>query len=243
MNGLSTALDGVAAGNTSLAALTPVIAAFDGAFGDALAGRRSDFSWAALVGNDARAARRFVLVQPRLDDDALEPGAAASDRIRVVARNLGARVRLTGPVPLADEEFASLGENAGGIALAMLIAVTGLLWAATRSVKMIAAILVTTFAGLVLTAALGLAVVGRFNLISVAFIPLFVGLGIDFGIQFCVRARPELADGAARAMTATAHALGAALALAAAATAAGFFAFLPTDYVGVSELGVIAGWG
>ena len=33
----------------------------------------------------------------------------------------------------------------------------------------------------------GLLIFHRFNLISVAFIPLFVGLGIDFGIQFSVR--------------------------------------------------------
>jgi hopanoid biosynthesis associated RND transporter like protein HpnN len=37
--------------------------------------------------------------------------------------------------------------------------------------------------------------------------------------------------------------IGAPLALAAAATAAGFLAFLPTDYQGVSELGIIAGVG
>ena len=45
----------------------------------------------------------------------------------------------------------------------------------------------------------------RFNLISVAFIPLFVGLGVDFGIQFSVRYRaerlthPELKDALAAA--------------------------------------------
>ena len=37
--------------------------------------------------------------------------------------------------------------------------------------------------------------------------------------------------------------IGAPLALAAAATAAGFLAFLPTNYQGVSELGLIAGVG
>ncbi len=86
---------------------------------------------------------------------------------------------------------------------------------------------------------------GRFNLISVAFIPLFVGLGVDFGIQFAVKYRAEtrvLAD-PDDAIVAAARDVGASLALAAAAIAAGFFAFLPTSYVGVSELGVIAGVG
>ena len=33
--------------------------------------------------------------------------------------------------------------------------------------------------------------VGALNLISVAFAVLFVGIGVDFGIQFCVRYREE----------------------------------------------------
>jgi hopanoid biosynthesis associated RND transporter like protein HpnN len=99
--------------------------------------------------------------------------------------------------------------------------------------------------GLVLTAGVGLFVVGRFNLISVAFIPLFTGLGIDFAIQFGVRYRservvhPELKQ----ALTAAGATVGVSLAVAAAAIAAGFFAFIPTDYLGASELGLIAGMG
>jgi hopanoid biosynthesis associated RND transporter like protein HpnN len=107
------------------------------------------------------------------------------------------------------------------------------------------AILVTTLLGLFMTAALGLLVTGRFNLISVAFIPLFVGLGIDFSIQFSVRylaerlSRPDLMAG----LTAAGSGVGGALALAATAIGVGFFAFLPTSYIGVAELGTIAGFG
>ncbi len=127
----------------------------------------------------------------------------------------------------------------------MLAAVMLMLWLATRSFRILACILVTTFAGLLLTAAAGLAAVGRFNLISVAFIPLFVGLGIDFGIQLSVRFRaerridPAIPDALARA----AAGIGGSLATAAAAITLGLFAFLPTRYIGVSELGVIAGLG
>ena len=228
------------------------LAAVDTALQAVLAGRTPAFSWAALIGPpDPRTLRRFIVLQPKLDLGEVEPGADSTARIRAIARGLGldaahgVRVRLTGPVPLADEEFATLGERAVEITVAMLVAVIGLLWLAVRSTKMIAAILLTTIAGLIVTAALGLVTVGRFNLISVAFIPLFVGLGIDFGIQFCVRFRAErLGDVAPlAALHATALGLGSALGLAAAATAAGFLAFLPTDYVGVSELGVIAGVG
>ena len=69
----------------------------------------------------------------------------------------------------------------------MIVALLVILWLAVRSARIVIAILVTTFIGLVITAAIGLFAIGRFNLISVAFIPLFVGLGVDFGIQFSVR--------------------------------------------------------
>ena len=60
-----------------------------------------------------------------------------------------------------------------------------------RSARLIISILLTTFLGLICTAATGLLIFHRFNAISVAFIPLFVGLGIDFGIQVSVRYRAE----------------------------------------------------
>ena len=87
--------------------------------------------------------------------------------------------------------------------------------------------------------------IGRLNLISVAFIPLFVGLGVDFGIQICVRFNAERMEGAAapEALRDAAAALGAPLLLAAGAVFLGFGAFLPTAYVGIAELGVIAGLG
>jgi hopanoid biosynthesis associated RND transporter like protein HpnN len=90
-----------------------------------------------------------------------------------------------------------------------------------------------------------LLVVGALNVISVAFFVLFVGLGVDFGLQFSVRYRAERHEyGDLRAgLRSTARKAGAPLALAAAATAAGFSSFLPTSYRGLSELGQIAGGG
>ena len=50
---------------------------------------------------------------------------------------------------------------------------------------------VNLLVGLPLTAALGLFLVGSFNLISVYFAVLFVGIGVDFAIQYSVRYRSE----------------------------------------------------
>jgi hopanoid biosynthesis associated RND transporter like protein HpnN len=83
------------------------------------------------------------------------------------------------------------------------------------------------------------------NLISIAFAVLFVGLGVDFGLQFSVRYREEryLNSDVGSALAAAARQAGGPLALAAASTAAGFYSFLPTEYRGISELGIIAGTG
>jgi hopanoid biosynthesis associated RND transporter like protein HpnN len=120
-----------------------------------------------------------------------------------------------------------------------------MLWLAVHSVRLIFAILLSVFVGLAITAAIGLEVFGAFNVISVAFIALFVGLGVDFGIQFCVRYRAERHEhnDLDMALRRAGGGVGNALTLAAAATAAGFFSFLPTSYIGVAQLGLIAGVG
>jgi hopanoid biosynthesis associated RND transporter like protein HpnN len=218
------------------------------------AGRPPYFSWRALIAGhepETRDLRHIILVNPVLDFTRLQPGKLAIDAIRDTAKRLqldsahGVRVRLTGPVPLQDEEFATLAERAGLIAALASGAIILMLWFAVRSPWLIASILATTLVGLLTATALGLGLFHRFNVISVAFIPLFVGMGMDLGIQFSVRYRAERAAGAevGAALLATGRTMGKSLTLAAAAIGAGFLAFTPTAYYGVSELGVIAGLG
>ena len=254
MSSLGTALQGVSGGQTHLATLVTPMTRLADSLERLERGQPSFFSWRELIVGgqvDKRELRKILLVNPKMDYTQLEPGAAASDAIRADAKTMtldpahGVTVRLTGPVPLGDEEFASLAERALPITVVAVLAIVLMLWLAVRSARLIAAILITTFAGLGLAAALGLVVFGTFNVISIAFIPLFVGLGIDFGIQLSVRFRAEHAPGVAtdEALTRAALMMGRPLALAACAIAAGFLAFAPTDYHGVSQLGVIAGAG
>jgi hopanoid biosynthesis associated RND transporter like protein HpnN len=253
MTSLTTALEGVRRGQAQLQQIDGPMKGIAATLEKVEAGEQPFFSWQALVGGSRRAARTrtFVEVQPTLDFDALSPGAAASETIRAAARDLGltpergVRVRLTGPVPLSDEEFATLAERADLMAAAMLLAVSLTLWMAVKSFRIIGCILATLFVGLALTTGIGLAVVGVYNIISIAFIALFVGLGVDFGIQFSVRYRAERhgAGDLEPALVRAGRGVGIPLALAAAATAAGFFSFLPTNYIGVAELGLIAGIG
>ena len=147
---------------------------------------------------------------------------------------------------MADEEFATIADGAMLNGALTIGAVILILWLALRSSRIILAVMLSLIVGLTITAAAGLAMVGALNLISVAFAVLFVGIGVDFGIQFSVRYRRGAAHQStisARRCCAAAAEVGKPLALAAAATAAGFYAFVPTDYHGVSELGLIAGTG
>jgi hopanoid biosynthesis associated RND transporter like protein HpnN len=254
MGTLSTALQGVSAGQAKLQDLDGPVSRMADALESLRANRPTFFSWRTLVQGgspDPRELRHLILVDPKLDFTRLVPGEAASQAIRDTARALnltpahGVTVRLTGPVPLEDEEFGSLADHAQIIAGLAFSAIVLMLWLATRSRRLIACILVTTLTGLVITAAIGLLAFHRFNAISVAFIPLFVGLGIDFGIQFSVRYRAEFeeAGDVRTALVASGRGMGRSLTLAASAIAAGFLAFAPTDYTGISQLGVIAGVG
>ena len=221
---------------------------------NALADRPATFSWRELLsGMPSTPAdlRKFIEASPVLDFNSLEPGKEATDAIRSAAAGLDlasrlqARVRLTGPVPIENEEFATVREGAAVNGTVTLAVVLLILWMALKSFRIIVAVVIALFIGLSITAALGLLMVGALNLISVAFAVLFVGLGVDFGIQFSVRYRQERfkePDLREALMQAGARA-GVPLTLAAAAVAAGFLSFLPTAYRGVSELGQIAGVG
>ncbi|MBM3598816.1 MAG: hypothetical protein FJX35_11415 [Alphaproteobacteria bacterium] len=219
-----------------------------------LAGEYRPLSWQNLLTGrtpETIELRRFVLVQPRLDFGAMQPGAAATTAIRLAAADLGltpargVRLRLTGPVPLNDEEFISVAEGTGGATIMSLVLICLLLVLALRSIRLIVAIVATLLAGFVVTAAFASLAVGSLNLISIAFAAIFFGIAVDFGIQFAVRYRQErhLADDLPQALRNTGLRVGRALALAAMTTAAGFLSFTPTDYSGVSELGLIAGFG
>ncbi len=258
LRGLSRALQfgviGVAGEGGSLDALAPVLDKAASTIDRVLADQPSQFSWRAVLSGEPPNSvdlRRFIVIHPVLDFAALEPGKQASDAIRETAarlklkQNLDATIRLTGSVPISDEEFRTIQDGAIPNAIATVIVVLIILWLALRSAKIILAVFVTVFIGLAITAALGLMMVGALNMISVAFFVLFIGIGVDFGIQFSVRYRAErhAIDDLRGALVDTAEHISTPLALAAAATAAGFLSFVPTAYRGVSELGQIAGLG
>ena len=251
---LSLIAQGVERGEADLKPFRPALQGFESSLAAAADGSPKPLSWERLLAGpvaDLAGKFHFVLAKPRLDYGALEPGQAASNALRNAASKLeyvrdgSARVRLTGSVALEDEEFASVAQGAvaGLIGSAVLVAVW--LFAAVRSWRVVVPILLTLLLGLLLTGAFAALAVGTLNLVSVAFAILFIGIAVDFAIQFSVRMRKALlqADGLADALAATGRRAGGQILVAALATATGFLAFTPTAFAGVAQLGLIAGVG
>lgn len=242
--------------------LDPIFTALNKAFLANSEGKFHRVSWQDLIagpgrtsgatsGTPGRSNRRFIELQPELAFDALSPAAKPMSRIRALAKGLGLdaqhgiHIRLTGQAALEGEELVSVSQGAalgGGLAL---IAVALILLFALRSVRLVLASLITLIAGLLSTAAFAVFTVGTLNLISVAFAVLYIGLGIDYAIHLCLRYRELIHTGLAgnQAMQTAAADVGASLVICAVTTAVGFYAFVPTAYAGVAELGLISGTG
>lgn len=217
------------------------------------AGRAAELSWRELLdGADSEPSerRRFLQATVTADWGSLAPAAPAMRAIRAAVSDLGleagpgdVRVRLTGGLALDTEELQSVFEGAtlAGIlsfGLVALLLVVGL-----GSLRLVLAVQVTLVVGLIWTAAFAAVAIGSLNLLSVAFAVLFIGLAVDFGIHFSLRVREEM-DGEndiSAALSGATAGVGGALTLCAISAAIGFYAFLPTDYRGLAELGLISG--
>ena len=102
--------EGVVHGDAKLSDVATPFRALADTLQSVLSGKSAPLSWRTLiVGRPPRLRelRHTILVQPKLEFSALQPGARASEAIRQAARDLGltpekgVRVRLTGSVPLA----------------------------------------------------------------------------------------------------------------------------------------------
>jgi hopanoid biosynthesis associated RND transporter like protein HpnN len=95
------------------------------------------------------------------------------------------------------------------------------------------------------TAAFAAVAVGHLNLISLSFAVLFIGLGVDFAIHLGMSYASLRRDGLdhATAMLDAVDYVGSSLVLCTLTTCIGFYVFIPTDYLGVAELGLISGTG
>jgi len=194
---------------------------------------------------------RIIIIQPNTNFGSLEPGKNVINKLRKIGQNIKlaekykTRLRLTGSVPLAQEELKSVVDGLGVAGVLSLALVTALLFWGLKSARLVLAIILTLCCGLVWTAGLATLTIGTLNLISVAFAVLFIGLSVDFGIHFALCYLRFFEDKGENIifLQKSVQKVGGALSLTTIAAAIGFYSFLPTDYLGLAELGFIAGSG
>jgi hopanoid biosynthesis associated RND transporter like protein HpnN len=236
--------------------LAPVFVQVDRGTGNALNSDPRPLSWQALMGAgglsglDGR--RRFIELSPRLDFSRLFPAGVPMDAVRAAAGVLhadpalaGVRVRLTGSVAMEHEELhTAFGGATLALGLALAMAAV-LLFLALRSVRLVISAVITLAAGLLTTAAFAALTVGHLNLISVAFGVLYVGLGLDYALYLCMQLRERLGEGLlpAEALPQAAADVAGYMLVCALTVSLGFFAFIPTAFTGIGELGIISGAG
>ena len=204
-----------------------------------------DELFASPAGSTPR--RSFVLIDPARAAVSFQPQAAALEALEVVLAEMQPQwpevtFHLTGSTPMDTEELVGVAADAKLTTLWSFGLVAVVLMWGLRSPSVVLAVLLTLGCGLIWTAALATYCVGSLNIISVCFAVLFIGMGVDFGVQFGMRYWEECESGqrGAQALRATASGAGGALVLAAVGAAISFSTFVPTSYRGLAQLGIIS---
>ncbi len=233
--------------------LRPVLDGLNSTLAARLNGSPKALSWQTMFSGEAQknTYQELIIVKPRLDYSQLFPAEQSIAALYQAAESVGitdtspVRLRITGEVALAEDELNSSlrGMEYAGLITFILVAVV--LYFAMRTGGLILNVLACLLMGLILTAAFATAAVGHLNLISIAFAVLYIGLGVDFAIHFLLRYREMIQNGlsSSEAIRASSGDAGAALTACTVTNAIGFYAFIPTDYRGVAELGIISGTG
>lgn len=218
------------------------------------AGEDQQLSWQRLLGetgDPTEPVRRMIVLQPPLDFGSLQPASKTLDALIALRHaqkldgSAGPRLRISGGVAMQQDELQSVEQGMGLAGILSLVLVIVLLGVCLRTPATVFAVLATLIVGLIWTAGFAIWAFGALNLISVAFAVLFIGLSVDFGIHYCLRFGEFRSRGLGtnEALENAAGAGGGGLTLCAVAAAMAFYSFLPTDYVGLAQLGLIAGTG
>ncbi|WP_428354152.1 MMPL family transporter [Methyloprofundus sp.] len=230
--------------------LPALLSSISTAFEKVAAGEHYHVSWQTILNPNSATnkTRRIVIAKPKVHFQSMMPVAAAIEKARALSSQLmqempGANIRITGDIALQHEELEDIGDGAILSGIGSFILVLTILFRCFHSIKLLLATLITLLMGLTLTAGFAAIAVGHLNVISISFAALYIGLGVDFAIHMNLHYRAQLVNNQSNidAIKMALHSVGFSLFLCALTTSIGFFAFIPTDYKGVSELGMISG--
>jgi len=219
----------------------------------AINGENSLLSWEELIAEKklsvSHSKNGFVIVLPKFDYSQIRPAENAIESIRMAVAKIqdpdlpSVKVWVTGEVGLEDDELLGMSTGTFNASIFSVVLVVFILLVAYRSVLLSAATLIALALGMVFCGAFAAFAVKELNLISVAFAVSNIGLGVEYAIHFCLRYRDNLLHhiDKSKALSSTLTSTTPSLMLCAGTTAIGLYSFIPTDYKGVSELGLLAG--
>ena len=172
-------------------------------FEDVHKNRNPVLSWQGMItGENIQNLRQFIVVKAALDYRALFPGKTAINTIRHLADELQLNtknrvdVRLTGDVVLNHEDLMSVQKGIGLAVIASFILVGIVLYLGLKSIRHVMASLLTLLTGLIWTLGFAIAFLGSLNMISITFAVLFIGISVDYSIQYCLHYREFVESGA-----------------------------------------------
>jgi uncharacterized protein len=190
----------------------------------------------------------FILAEPTTKHGSFTGDRDAIEGVRATVASLRAEfpdveVGVTGKPALSNDEMtAAFRDSERATLLAFALTLALLLAAFLRVGKPLLMLIVLALA---LSWSIGVAtlVVGHLSLFSVMFIPIVIGIGIDYGIYYLFRYEEELFLGRnlREAIEITAMRSGPGMLLSAITAAATFYVLILTDFRGLQELGFIAG--
>jgi len=191
--------------------------------------------------------RIYIAVAQAPTDDLND---AAVERLRELVEQTkvevpGVNVGLTGEPVLDHDEMAQSQRDTIVAGIASLIICTLIfIYGYQQTGRPVKATLCLVV-GLAYTMAFATLTVGHLNILTITFVPILIGLAIDYGVHFISRYEEELRHGKSEeaALTKAMVYTGQGIFTGAFTTAGAFLAMAFTDFKGIQEMGLICGGG
>jgi len=215
-------------------------------------GQRQPLSWQSAFGDMETTLHQTVIaIDPVLDHTRVRPAATVQEQIdrEIITTsertNINADVFITGDPVLRSDELKSVSQGIGLAFLISFVVVGAILCVGLRSPLLVVFVLLSLIISILITSGIAALIYGQLNLVSIAFTVLMVGLGVDFAIHLLMTLQSKRQAGLSvpAAFYRTSRGIGTALVLTAPSTALAFLAFVPTKFIGISQLGVVAAIG
>ena len=191
---------------------------------------------------------RIYLVTAQAPTDELNTAAVVRLRQLVAETKTevpGLNVGLTGePVLELDEMAQSQKDTTVAIVVALVLSALIFIYGYQETGRPVKATL-CLIVGLGYTLAFATLVIGHLNILTITFMPILIGLAIDYGVHLISRYEEELRHGSSEeaALTKAMVYTGQGIFTGGLTTAGGFLAMGLTDFKGIQEMGIICGGG